>query len=318
MSAPDFVLLGATGFIGSHILAALEAQELRVSVPPRSLRLQQRDALKEYLEANHPTVGVICAAGSRGSPNIDWCLANPAETVDINLTGQLNVAGVCFELKLHCTLIGSGLVYPGLSKEREESGDWWSEERDKLRGSDYVDGLENCTKTFEVKISDSKTITEPVHIYRKLRCQLEDLLKYFPNVLNLRVLFPVSMSDTRFEDKRSLLAKLRGFALVDPAFASVTFLEDLCPGIAVLARKGVVGDLNFVNPGGVRYESIVERFRKLKELRKGEFKFEGEVGPSSGGRGNVLMSSDKLVESLEGKVRTSEKCLDEIFGNLET
>ncbi len=95
--------------------------------------------------------------------------------------------------------------------------------------------------------------------YMSLRCHLEDIIAFYPNVLNLRVLFPI-VSD--LEDKRGLLGKLRHFAFVEAAENSCTFLEDLCPTIPQLVRANIVGNLNFANPGLVSYADVVNRLRE--------------------------------------------------------
>lgn len=43
----------------------------------------------------------------------DWCDTHPVETIDANITGQLNVATACNELGVHCALVGTGFVYAG-------------------------------------------------------------------------------------------------------------------------------------------------------------------------------------------------------------
>ena len=119
------------------------------------------------------------------------------------------------------------------------------------------------------------------------------------------------MGDSNFEDKRSLLAKIRNFPKVDAAEVSVTFLEDLCPTIPVLVKNNVVGNVNFVNPGAVKYAEVVERF--VKKLGEDYKKPEVKTG---GGRGSILMDSEKLVKAVEGgvEIKTAEQCLDVVFG----
>lgn len=306
-SGCDFVLLGATGFIGSHIEEALRNGGYSLEVS--RLRLHQREALKDAISNAAPKFGVICAAGSRGTPNVDWCLANPAETVDINITGQLNVAAVCKELgNMHCTLIGSGLVYQTLPPERIKDGKFWDEEEDPVLAADYVDGVGAPEgQNFEVSVGETKIPTK-IHIYRKLRCQLEDLLQYYDNVLNLRVLYPVSMKDKTFEDKRSLIGKLRHFNRIDPAEMSCTFLDDLCPLIPGMVKKKVVGNVNFANPGSVRYLDVVELLKKKVDG------YDPAIGQGAG-RGNILVNHTKLCKICgpEQAPRTAQECLQQIF-----
>lgn len=203
------------------------------------------------------------------------------------------------------------MVHPPVSPERAAAGQFASEE-EVPRGADYIDGVES-QQQFNVTIGGTiGSRSEPVHVYRKFRCMLEELLSYYPNVLNLRVQFPVAMTDGDFSDKRSLLAKLKSFPKVDAAEVSVTFLEDLCPVIPVLAEKKKVGNLNFVNPGSVKYADVVERFSKhLEEYTKPEIR-------GAGGRGSILMAATELVAAVSDvkTIRTADECLDEIFGSI--
>ncbi|CAD7970073.1 unnamed protein product [Amoebophrya sp. A25] len=392
----DFVLLGASGFIGGHILTALEEQNYSVVVC--KLRLEQPESLERFLRDEHtPKLGVICAAGSKGTPNIDWCLEHTTETIEANILGQLNVVRVCRVLGLHCTLIGSGMVYPPLPSDRAAALDFYEEDRDKILARDYIDGdiPDASGKTFRVRVgarqsptsatadkSSATYKTENVHFYRKARCMLEDLLQYYPDVLNLRTQFPVAMTDKNFENKASLLAKLKGFPKVDAALrhesmikilvnvvrvakkkyfvdenrdinheyicckesplrlvfipifipvvftslrstVSVTFLENLCPGIPIMVKQRASGNINFVNPGAVKYADVVERLRK-----KFPGTYDPELREAAQGRGSILMSAEKMVNLMAAskgqgdekrvpshKILTCDECLDIAFGD---
>lgn len=265
----DFVVFGSTGFLGSYILEALRAcpdppgQPQKVVVVPRSLRLHEsRAELKSYLKACLPIrCGVICAAGTRGTPNIDWCKDHPGETVDANVVGQLNVCSVCRELSdenvgllsgkdkklIHVTLIGSGMAHnPSQST-----------------GAEPIPDDSRCE------------LYEGQHVYARLRCLLEELLTAgsftSSHVLNLRILFPICRD---LSDKRGLLGKLLGFSQIDRVANSCTFLEDLCPLIPTLVEKRVVGHMNFTNPGTVRYDHAAELMR---EMLKRKLNSEGRV-----------------------------------------
>ena len=168
-SQPDFILLGATGFLGASILRNLEAKHV---VHTSRLRLKDRLGLEALLDEQKPKLGVICAAGERGRPNIAWCDSHPVETVDANITGQLSVAAACHERGLHLILLGTGALYLASGKRK------FSETDAPNGGSPGV--------------------------YTALRQKMEELTAYFNNVLVLRVLYPLS-SDL---DPRGLLGKL--------------------------------------------------------------------------------------------------------------
>lgn len=271
----DIVLMGASGFIGSKMLAAIK-DSCAVTVVPRELRLHQRCELHDFLSENKPRLGVVCCAGTRGQPNIDWCDEHPVESIDANIIGQLNVATICSALGLHCALIGTGFVYAG------SDGKQYSE-------SDPPDN--ELPKT-----------------YIKLRIQLEQLLKYFPNVLNLRVIYPVTRDLT---DKRGLIGKLASFSSVDDASGSCTFLEDLCPLVPTLMRKKVGGNLNFTNPGVVSYRKIVEH------LKRRDPSYSPEIRHQSG-RPVVQLDCSKMLSLClsEGmKVPCVDESLENIFAS---
>ena len=268
----DFVLMGHSGFIGAKMLDAIR-KEYHVVVVPSTLRLQQPAELRAFLGVHRPCHGVVCCSGTRGIPNIDWCDENPIATIDVNICGQLNVATLCAELDLHCALVGTGFVYAG------KDGKAYTEE----------------------DVPDS---TMP-KTYIKLRIVLEQLLAYYPNVLNLRVIYPIT-SD--LDDKRGLIGKLAGFPKVDDATGSCTFLETLCPLVPVLMKKKVSGPLNFTNPGTVSYRDIVER---LKRRNPG---YDPEIRPLVG-RPAIVLDTSKLVASCapECEVPTAEACLARMF-----
>ena len=110
----DFVLMGPSGFLGAAILRSLESSNY--SVHATRIRLKDRLGLEALLDKAKPKLGVICAAGERGRPNITWCDSHPVETVDANITGQLSVAAACYERGLHVILVGTGALY--VSSER--------------------------------------------------------------------------------------------------------------------------------------------------------------------------------------------------------
>lgn len=218
---PDFVLFGPGGFLGAALLQALEATGHNV-VTSR-VRLQDRASIERFLDEHRPSVGVICAAGERGRPNISWCDDHPVETLDVNITGQLSLAAACHARGLHVVLLGTGAFY---TSDLAEPSQRFSEE-------------------------DTPNLTS--NVYLALRHKMEELLAYFDNALVLRVLYPVS-SDL---DPRGLLGKLARFSRVDGVQASVTVLEDLCPLVPALARRRVTGVLNFVNRGTLDYPEVV-------------------------------------------------------------
>ena len=139
-----------------------------------------RQCIEALLDEIKPKLGVICAAGERGRPNIAWCDSHPVETVDANITGQLSVAAACHERGLHVILVGTGALYVTSEKKRK-----FSESDPPNGGSPGV--------------------------YTALRQKMEELTNFFENALVIRVLYPLS-SDL---DARGLLGKLATWKILE-------------------------------------------------------------------------------------------------------
>ena len=141
-------------------------------------------------------------------------------------------------------------------------------------------------------------------VYIKLRIQLEQLLEHYDNVLNLRVIYPITED---LDDKRGLLGKLAGFSAVDNSSSCCTFLEDLCPLVPELMKRKATGPLNFTNPGLVSYGKVVEYLKQKNP------DYDPELRPP-GGRPAISLDSSRMVELCEGlEVPTAEQSLDRIF-----
>jgi len=271
---PDFVLLGASGFLGAAILQALEAAGHRVLIS--KVRLQDRMGLERLLDESRPTLGVICAAGERGRPNIAWCDSHPVETMDANVTGQLSIAAACYARGLHVTLLGTGGFYSG-AVDRP----FVEEDEPNLTGN----------------------------VYLGLRAKFEELLSYFDNVLVLRVLYPVS-SDL---DKRGLIGKLAGFPRVDRVETSVTVLEDLCPLIPELVQKRTTGVLNFVNKGTVAYADIITA---LTERAKDLEWQPPRLQDASSAKGMAHLATGKLAAAIGRELPEAGEALARVVAKL--
>lgn len=198
---------------------------------------------------------VICAAGIAGRPGIDWCETHQPETIMVNVVGQLNVADACARRGIHVTLFGTGSLYCYDEQHPMGSGRGFKEE-----DAPNFDG----------------------NFYVRMRTRLEELLRSFSNVLNLRVVFPIT-SDMH---PRSIIPKLvsyrrivsvsargggpelasltlTGLALCPQVPTAFTVMDDLFPLIPRMADKGLTGTFNFVNPGVTSNGAIMQMYRRI-------------------------------------------------------
>jgi dTDP-4-dehydrorhamnose 3,5-epimerase-like enzyme/dTDP-4-dehydrorhamnose reductase len=212
----DYIILGSTGFIGSNICKEFTKQHLNFITLPT--RLENVKLLESQLKLYKPKF-VISAAGISGNPTVEWSEEHKSETLQINLVSQLQLAEICHKLSIHLTIIGSGLVF---SKSRTYT------EEDNPDKSDLY--------------------------YSKVRGLLEEGLKIYPNVLYLRVIYPIS-GDGR---KKCFLSKLQSRKdTIHDISINVTILPSLLKVLPIILNKNITGVLNFVNKNMIKLDDIM-------------------------------------------------------------
>ena len=225
--AKKFLVYGAHGWIGSTIVKLLqdEGQEAHAA----HARLENREALVGEISSIKPDF-VINAAGITGRPNIDWCEDHHQETLRANILGALNLADVCFMHNVHMTNLGTGCIYEYDAKHPVNSGIGFTEEEEP-----------NFFGSF----------------YSKTKVMLDKLLLFYPNVVNLRLRMPISddLSD------RSFVTKISRYKKVVNIPNSMTILYDLLPLIPQICLRKLTGCYNFVNPGTVSHNEILDLYK---------------------------------------------------------
>lgn len=229
LQAQTFLVFGGkTGWIGQKIVKLL--QDGGHSVYAAEARLEDRQAVGNELDAIKPTC-VINAAGVTGVPNVDWCESNKQQTIRSNITGALNLADLCFARDIHMINLGTGCIYEYDEKHPMGSGIGFKEEEaPNFHGS----------------------------FYSHTKVMLDDLLNNFPNVLNLRLRMPIS-SDFH---ARNFVTKITKYQKVVNVPNSMSILDDLLPLLPKMAERRMVGTLNFVNPGVISHNEILDLYIK--------------------------------------------------------
>ncbi|GAB5358600.1 hypothetical protein AAMO2058_000472200 [Amorphochlora amoebiformis] len=227
----DYVVIGASGFFGGKVCQILTEQKKNFARMPSWVRLSDRENLARFLDRWKPKYVINCA-GTAGKPNIGWCEDHKEETIDINLTGQLNVAEVCRQRGIHCTLFGTGCLYSYDKEHKMVSGKGYTEEDPP-----------NFTGNF----------------YGKMRIALENLVKSYKNVLSLRIAFPID----GYMHPRSLVAKLLKYPRITSTPTSYTVMDSLYPLISQMAERNLTGIYNFTNPGVTTNGSLLRIYKRV-------------------------------------------------------
>eukprot|EP00538_Stauroneis_constricta_P013433 CAMPEP_0119546850 /NCGR_PEP_ID=MMETSP1352-20130426/1081_1 /TAXON_ID=265584 /ORGANISM="Stauroneis constricta, Strain CCMP1120" /LENGTH=341 /DNA_ID=CAMNT_0007591583 /DNA_START=56 /DNA_END=1082 /DNA_ORIENTATION=- len=220
---------GKTGWIG-QMMGELVKKEENVELFIADSRIQNRESVAKELDEIKPT-HVLNAAGITGRPNIDWCEDHKPETMRTNVIGTLNLADLCYERNIHCTVYATGCIFVYDEKHPEGSGIGFTEEdTPNFDGSFY---------------SETKGYMEP-------------MLKNYPNTLILRVRMPVS--DDLFH--RNFVTKIVKYEKVVNIPNSMTILTEMLPLSLAMAKKGLTGVYNFTNPGVISHNQVLDLYKK--------------------------------------------------------
>lgn len=249
----DYYVLGARGFLGKHAVKSLREQGHTVF--ESNERLENLQVIEQQIIKSQAKY-IICAAGISGKPTIEWSETHELETYETNYLGMIDMMRLTKKLEKHLVIFGSGGVFSG----RKES---YNEE----------------------DTPDSITM-----VYPKWRAELEKTIRFYSNVLYLRIIYPCAMDG----DSKCFLTKMLGrTANVHDIQVSLTIVPSLFPLIAELCKKKVTGILNFVNKGTIRLPEILQIY--TKEIKDVSFKINNE----SNARGNYRLETSRLESYVE-------------------
>lgn len=227
-SSKKFLVFGSKGWIGGKLMVLLKTQGHDAFAA--QARLEDRPAIVHEIEHYKPDF-VINAAGVTGRPNIDWCEDHQQETILSNITGAFNLAHVCWEHRIHMTNFGTGCIYEYDAAHPLGSGIGFKEEE---------------TPNFDGSF------------YSKTKIVLDKLLQVYPNVLNLRLRMPIS--DDLSE--RNFITKISRYKKVVNIPNSMSILSDLLPISIEMALRRLTGVYNFVNPGTISHNEVLELYKQ--------------------------------------------------------
>ena len=248
------LLLGATGFIGSHFQTALTESGFKVFNPRIEIRNQME--IEKAVYETKPDV-IINATGVTGYPNVDWCEDHPSETFGVNVAGSINVASVAKQFGVYMVQMSSGCVYTGYKK-----GGYTEDDEPNYTGS----------------------------LYSRSRLYSEKILKEFPNILQLRVRIPI----TAKPHPKNLIDKLLKYKKIINIQNSCTVIEDFIPASIELIKKEEVGIFNMTNIGSMDHKSIMEMYKEIVDPDyKIVLMSKAEQDELCKRRANCVMNTDK-------------------------
>lgn len=224
---------GKTGWIGQKVMGLLQHAAGGVSscVHATQVRLQNAADVASELDRFNPTRVVNCA-GVTGRPNVDWCETHQAETTATNVIGACILAKECAARGIHLTNFSTGCIY----------------EYD----AEHPVGGPGFTETDEPNFTAS--------FYSRTKVHAEKLIHgaWDGHVLTLRVRMPIDSQ----AGPRDFVTKIASYAKVVNVPNSMTVLDDMLPHAITLATRRVTGVLNFVNPGVLSHNEVLELYKE--------------------------------------------------------
>mmetsp|Transcript_44334 Transcript_44334/g.128183 ORF Transcript_44334/g.128183 Transcript_44334/m.128183 type:complete len:324 (-) Transcript_44334:41-1012(-) len=267
---------GKTGWIGQLMVDLIKNKEDGVEVFVAESRMQNREAVAKELDEIKPT-HVLNAAGITGRPNIDWCEDHKPETMRTNVIGTLNLADLCYERGIHCTVYATGCIFAYDEKHPEGSGIGFTEE-----DAPNFDGS----------------------FYSQTKGYMEPMLKEYPNCLILRVRMPVS--DDLIH--RNFVTKIVKYEKVVNIPNSMTILTEMLPLSLGMAKKGLTGVYNFTNPGVISHNQVLDLYKKYidPEYTYQNFTIEEQAKVIKAPRSNNELDTTKLLRDMPEGIKIND------------
>jgi 3,5-epimerase/4-reductase len=272
---------GKTGWIGQKFVNII--RELGHNPVCAESRLENRESIIKEIEAVKPHA-IINAAGITGKPNVDWCEEHKQETIDTNVIGTLNLAHIAFTRNIHLTNISTGCIYEYDSEHPTHSGRGFTEDEDP-----------NFDGSF----------------YSRTKIAMEKLLLVYP-VLNLRIKMPIS-----YELDKGFVGKIITYKKLINIPNSLSVLDDLLPIAVDMTLKEIKGNYNFVNPGAMSHNDVMELYKKYidPEHIYENFSLEEQAKILKARRANAELSCAKL-QKLYPNIPHIKDSLTQLFINM--
>ena len=238
-----YLILGSTGYLGSHFLKHLRNIGETVRGLSRSeIDYTNSDELRSLLNEIKPRF-LINAAGYTGKPNVDACESDKAECLFGNavLPGRIRTA--CEELGIPWGHVSSGCIYSG----RKSDGGGWTEENEP--NFSFRNG--------------------PCSFYSGTKALGEEVLKGAKNCYIWRLRIPFNEE----KSPRNYLQKLLHYSSLLEAENSISHIDDYINScLSSFTQECEPGIYNLTNSGSITTGQVV-KWMKEEGVTDKEFNF---------------------------------------------
>lgn len=225
-----WLIYGSTGWIARKFIEYICTNDIVDTIVKGIRRMENFDDIKQEILAIQPDRVVVLGGLTYKSPakNIDWCEDHKQEVIRVNVLGVLNIADICEQNNIHCTILGTGCIYSSQNDEVFTEDSMW-----------------NFDKSF----------------YSKTKAYTQELLKCYKNVLLLRIRMPIDNTN----NPKNFIEKLKSFDKIISIPNSMTVLPEMIPIMVTLIVTGQTGTWNCVNPNVISHREILDMLGIQKE-----------------------------------------------------
>jgi dTDP-4-dehydrorhamnose reductase len=263
-----YVILGATGYLGSYFVSHLKGEgEVVRGLSRKEVDYTNLDNLLTFLRSTKPKF-LINAAGYTGKPNVDACESDKAECLFGNavLPGRIRTA--CEEVGIPWGHVSSGCIYSG----RKKNGEGWRE------GDEPNFSFRNS----------------PCSFYSGTKALGEEVLKDAENCYIWRLRIPFNEN----KNPRNYLQKLLNYSNLLEAENSISHIDEYVRScVSSFTKQCKPGIYNLTNTGSITTRQVVEWMREEGVADKDfqffeneqEFMAKAAITP----RSNCVMDTEK-------------------------
>lgn len=225
-----WLIYGSTGWIARKFIEYICTNDIIDTIVKGIRRMENFDDIKQEILAIQPDRVIVLGGLTYKSPakNIDWCEDHKQEVIRVNVLGVLNIADICEQNNIHCTILGTGCIYSSQNDEVFTEDSMW-----------------NFDKSF----------------YSKTKAYTQELLKCYKNVLLLRIRMPIDNTN----NPKNFIEKLKSFDKIISIPNSMTVLPEMIPIMVTLIATGQTGTWNCVNPNVISHKEILDMLGIQKE-----------------------------------------------------
>lgn len=271
---PTFLVYGKNGWIGGILGQLLKNGGHIFHFADERLEHAEKD-----IERYKPT-HILNAAGITGRPNIDWCETHKKEVIETNVAATLHMIGVAQRHGIHVTNFATGCIYTYDDKHPIGGPGFTEQDVPNFKGS----------------------------YYSYTKCIVEELIKEYDNVWQLRLRMPIS-SD--LNNPRNFVYKIAHYERVVNIPNSMTVLDELLPLVIEGAIRGLTGIYNFTNPGVISHKEVLEMYKPNHPWKY--FTEEEQNKILLAPRSNNCLDTKKLEEAFPGVKNIRDSLMTYVF-----